>query len=154
MKKLISFAVLMFFVVGVLSAQNPHINKKDQKNVDATWSTEEVCFSGVVAGNGNASSVSAYLIVEVEANTFCYNPAGGAKDPGGVPGHQSFTVIGEAQTFDCRNGKAHLQDVCAEIGIVVDCPNPKWTGVVDDLNIVSVVLVINGKLLDVSNYYQ
>ena len=153
MKKLFSIAIVAFFVVGAVSAQNPHINKKDRANVDATWSTEEVCFSGVVAGNGNASSVTAYLIVEVEANTFCYNPAGGAKDPGGVPGHQDFTITGEAQTFDCKNGKADLKDVCAALDIVVDCPNPKWSGVIDDLNIISVVVVINGKILDVSSYY-
>jgi hypothetical protein len=107
----------------------------------------------VVAGNGNASSVTAYLIVEVEADTYCYNPANGAKDPGGVPGHQDFTITGDAQTFDCKNGKADLQNVCASLDIVVSCPNPQWTGVVSNLNIISVTLVINDKTLDVTEYY-
>lgn len=153
MKKLIAITIASLFAVGAVLAQNPHINKKDRSNVVATANAEEVCFSGVVAGNGNASSVNAYLIVDVEADTYCFNPAGGAKDDIGVPGHMDFTVIGEAETFDCRNGKAYIENVCATLGIVVDCPNNKWTGVVENLIIKSVVLVINGKTLDVSSYY-
>ena len=151
MKKFFPLALIMFFVGGVVSAQNPHINKKDQPIVD--YSAEIVCFNGVVAGNGNASSVTAYLEVEVEANTFCYNPAGGAKDPGGVPGHQDFVFTGEEQTFNCKNGKANI-DVCAELDIVVDCPNQQWKGVVEDLSIISVTLWINGIPLDVTDYYD
>lgn len=115
---------------------------------------EEVCFSGMVAGNDNSSSVNAYLIVHVEAETYCFNPAGGARDDIGVPGHTDFTVIGEAETFDCRNGKAYIENVCASLDIMVDCPNPKWTGVVENLIVNSVVLVINGKTLDVTSYYN
>ncbi|WP_099148253.1 hypothetical protein [Flavilitoribacter nigricans] len=154
MKKLSLLALSLFLVVGTMSAQNPHINKKDQAGVVADWSTEIVCFSGVVAGNGNASSVTAYLEVAVDAETLCYNPAGGAKDDVGVPGHQSFTVKGEAQTFDCKNGKANLQNVCAALNIEVSCPNWKWTGVVEDVHILSVSLIINGKTLDVTNFYH
>jgi hypothetical protein len=154
MKKLIAISIAAFFIVGAVSAQNPHINKKDRANVVATATPEEVCFSGVVAGNGNASSVNAYLIVDVEADTYCFNPAGGAKADIGVPGHMDFTVVGEAETFDCRNGKAYIENVCAALDIVVDCPNPKWAGVVENLVIKSVVLVINGKLLDVTSYYN
>lgn len=36
MKKIIAVAVVAFFVVGAVSAQNPHINKKDRRNVVAT----------------------------------------------------------------------------------------------------------------------
>jgi hypothetical protein len=154
MKSLISLAFISLFGVGVALAQNPHINKKDQSSVIATCSIEEVCFTGVVAGNGNASSVNAYLIVEVDASTLCYNPAGGAKEADGVPGHKNVIIQGPSQTFDCRNGKAFLQNVCTSLDIAVDCPNDQWTGVVEDLSILSVTLVINGKTLDVSSYYS
>lgn len=153
MKRLIVLALCSFLVAGVLSAQNPHINKKDQANVVATANPEIVCFSGIVAGNGNASSVAAHIIVELDAKTLCFNPAGGAKDNVGVPGHQSFTVVGEQQNFDCRNGKADLRDVCAVLNIVVPCPNAQWTGVIEDFRIINVTLIINGKALDVTSFY-
>lgn len=153
MKRLIVLAMCSFFVAGVLSAQNPHINKKDQATVVATATPEIICFSGIVAGNGNASSVAAHIVAEVDARTLCFNPAGGAKEDVGVPGHQSFTVVGEQQIFDCRNGKADLRDVCAVLNIVVSCPNAKWTGVVEDFNVISVTLIINGKALDITGFY-
>lgn len=153
MKNLISFTLAMFLVVGMASAQNPHINKKDVPGLVCTSSPELVCFSGVVAGNGNASSVTAYLIVDVECDTYCFNPAGGAKDDIGVPGHQGFTFQGEEQTFDCRNGKANLQNVCAALNIDPGCPNAQWEGVIENLQVNSVILMINGKALDVTGYY-
>lgn len=151
MKKIIATAIAAFFVVGVVSAQHPHINKKDQANAEVAYDeVEGVCFTGVVAGNGNASSVDAYLIVEIEADTYCRNPAGGAKDDIGVPGHMDYTITGDVQTFDCKNGKASIH-VCADVP-GPDCPNPQWTGWVENVFIKSAVLVINGIPLNVSRY--
>ena len=149
MKKIFAFIAVLFFAVAAI-AQNPHINKPDQKEVVATVDGVTVCFKGVVAGCGHASAVDAYLLVDADVNIECYNPAG----QGPNPGHSRVVFAGEVLTFvPEKNGKT-LIELCATIEETVEGPNPQWTcSAVDIIKLYSVTLVINGIELDVTSYY-
>jgi hypothetical protein len=155
MKNLILLAVIALFGSTAVYAQKPHINKTDQPSVVATTAagangTVGVCFSGTVSGLGNASTVSAYLIVDATGDSECINPAG--KVEGGVPG-QPIKATGDTQTFSCRNGKATITNVCATLEAMCKTSNTTWTKSLSNVEIIKVTLIINGVSLDVTSYF-
>lgn len=111
----------------------------------------QFCVSGILYGCGNASSVTAYLVVSGTATTLCYNKGNGTGQEGGaVPGQTNFTSQSPAQTFDATNGHASFS-LCTSVG-----GSCKGGGMdhyeVTDVDITDAYLVVNGKKVSLKGY--
>jgi hypothetical protein len=162
--RIFSFVIALLMVVGFNNAfaqkANPHINSSDEDKVyitgdyvtDAAGNTSytlcvEYC---LVKGIGNATSVTAYLVTEGTADTECRN---GGNDAGPIPG-QSFKTTSPSRTFDVTtNGQVEITHLCVTINAGCKTKGGKdWTSTVANVDITSLILMINGKPVDLSDY--
>lgn len=111
----------------------------------------QFCARGVLYGCGNASSVTAYIVVEGTATTLCFNNGNGTGQEGGaVPGQTSFKTQSPSQTFDATNGAAPFS-LCVNIG-----GSCKGGGMehyeVTGVTITDAYLVVNGKKVSLNSF--
>jgi hypothetical protein len=156
---LLSLSVMLISLISINTAnaqavkfhakEPPTITKQsvsNSPNIDFQY-----CASGTLYGCGNASSVTAFLVVEGTATTLCFNSGNGTgQDGGAVPGQTSFKVSSPTQTFNATNGSAPFS-LCVNIG-----GSCKGGGMdhyeVTGVTITNAYLVVNGKQVSLNGF--
>lgn len=111
----------------------------------------QYCASGTLYGCGDASSVTASLVVEGTATTLCFNKGNGTgQENEAVPGQTSFKVSSPSLNFDATNGNAPFS-LCVNIG-----GSCKGGGMehyeVTGVTITNAYLIVNGKKVSLNGY--
>lgn len=152
---IIASIALVSFNIASAQKANPHFNKTNPPTVTGSYITSganteyQVCASGIVYGNGNASSVQAYLKVEGSATTECKN---GGQDAGPVSGQTSFSTQSPTQTFPATNGNANFS-LCTTLIGSCKGQGSGWSSAVANVIITKVTLYVNGSAVDLTTYF-
>lgn len=149
------FALVALFYINSASAQAVKISNPDRKDVVLNESalpaaTCSVCVGYCrVSGLGDASSVTAKLIVEGTFDSHCFN---GGADSGPIPG-QKFSVQGPSQTFSATNGNIIIQNLCASVaGACKSQGGSGWTSEISSTTITNLYLLINNKQVSLNEF--
>ena len=154
------FALIALISVNVAVAQNPHINPSNQDDVRVSGSFYTAgistnfrvcCDNALITGIGNASTVKAQLVIQGTADSECFNGGNSVKS---IPG-QTITAKSELAEFTPdKNGNVTISGVCAHIlGGCKSKGGSGWSSEVSNVNITSVILMINNKPVDLTSYY-
>jgi hypothetical protein len=156
---ILSFMVMLITMVSIntANAQAVKFHAKEPPNItkQAVYTNPntdfQYCATGTLYGCGNASSVTAYLVVEGTASTSCFVKGNGTgQDDESVPGQSSFKASSPSQTFDATNGAAAFS-LCVNIG-----GSCKGGGMdhyeVTGVTITNAYLVVNGKQVSLNGF--
>jgi hypothetical protein len=153
LKSVVALVALLY--INILSAQSVKISNPDKKDVVLTESalpahTYSVCVGYCrVTGVGDASSVTAKLVIEGTFDSHCFN---GGADSGPIPG-QKFSVQGPTQTFSATNGNVIIQNLCASV--TAGCKTQGgsgWTSEISSVSISNLYLLINNKQVSLNEF--
>ena len=156
---ILSFMVMLITMVSIntANAQAVKFHAKEPPNItkQAVFTDPntdfQYCASGTLYGCGNASSVTASLVIEGTATTLCFNNGNGTgQDNGAVPGQTSFKVSSPNINFDATNGAAPFS-LCLNIG-----GSCKGGGMehyeVTGVTITNAYLIVNGKKVSLNGF--
>jgi len=156
---LLSLSVMLITLISIntANAQAVKFHAKEppaitKQSVFSNPNTDfQYCASGTLYGCGNASSVTAYLVVEGTASTLCFVKGNGTgQEDEAVPGQSSFKAQSPSLTFDATNGAAAFS-LCVNIG-----GSCKGGGMdhyeVTGVNITNAYLVVNGKQVSLNGF--
>ena len=159
-----SFLLVGLFFFTNVQAQAVKFHAKEPPTINQTYPQTQVgtnkdgesilntdfkiCASGTLYGCGDASSISAYLLVEGTGTTTCNN---GGSDPGPVPGQTSFQLQSETKIFEATNGHAYFELCATQTGSCQGNGNG-WFHTVSGVTITKLVVVVNGKEVNLMKY--
>jgi hypothetical protein len=143
----ITAALVLTLAPTMAFAQNPHFIGQPDCEVDNDGNLD--C-SGRLAGLGNVEGVDANLVADVTATFACDNPGPGVHIPPGQP-TDAQEVEGDTETLPVRNGQARfsLSIDAPEPSEGFECPNERWTVVLEDVEYSNVRVEVDGETLPI-----
>jgi hypothetical protein len=156
---ILSFMVMLITMVSIntANAQAVKFHAKEPPTItkQAVYTDPntdfQYCASGTLFGCGDASSVTASLVVEGTASTLCFvKGKGTGQETESVPGQSSFKSSSPTLTFDATNGATPFS-LCVNIG-----GSCKGGGMdhyeVTGVTITNAYLIVNGKQVSLNGF--